>query len=264
MPPPCCQPAGTAPPLPSPSLELNILSNGTPPLCSTSFRINGFLETSPVEIVSLQGLRNSKVFNVACAPAREWKPIAALLLQAPQTPAPHQLKRASSPSIVDRFCPYRQRAHKATPNRRRAGCRTPGHDSYMTPAAASNRPATPSRPWAPSPSVSPTSDTSPWGPAITNAAVSSPLADGECDSGQSSLLTSRLPDGQTRYGLISVLRRLEVSLILELDRSYHLDIVQHPIRTAAFGQAGLSRLPLAPPVVVQLVIRDRAGRSINP
>jgi hypothetical protein len=46
--------------------------------------------------------------------------------------------------------------------------------------------------------------------------------------------------------------------------SYHLDVVQHPIRTAEFGSASLSRLPLAPPIVVQLVIRDPAGHAINP
>ena len=47
-------------------------------------------------------------------------------------------------------------------------------------------------------------------------------------------------------------------------RSYHLDVVQHPIRTAEFGAASLSRLPLAPPIVVQLVIRDHAGRAVSP
>lgn len=43
-----------------------------------------------------------------------------------------------------------------------------------------------------------------------------------------------------------------------------MDVVQHPIRTAEFGAASLSRLPLAPPIVVQLVIRDHAGRAVNP
>ncbi|KAG1869499.1 velvet factor-domain-containing protein [Suillus subluteus] len=47
-------------------------------------------------------------------------------------------------------------------------------------------------------------------------------------------------------------------------RSYHLDVVQHPQRTAEFGSASLSRLPLAPPVVVQLTVRDRFGNSIIP
>lgn len=47
-------------------------------------------------------------------------------------------------------------------------------------------------------------------------------------------------------------------------RSYHLDVVQHPQRTAEFGSASLSRLPLAPPVIVQLTVRDRFGNSIIP
>ncbi|KAI6023655.1 velvet factor-domain-containing protein [Pisolithus microcarpus] len=37
-----------------------------------------------------------------------------------------------------------------------------------------------------------------------------------------------------------------------------------PGRTAEFGAATLSRLPLAPPIVVQLIVRDRFGNSIIP
>ncbi|KAJ8585988.1 hypothetical protein M405DRAFT_796118 [Rhizopogon salebrosus TDB-379] len=62
--------------------------------------------------------------------------------------------------------------------------------------------------------------------------------------------SSFLNDGQTRQ----VIGRM----------SYHLDVVQHPQRTAEFGSASLSRLPLAPPVVVQLIVRDRFGNSIIP
>ncbi|KIM56495.1 hypothetical protein SCLCIDRAFT_1220300 [Scleroderma citrinum Foug A] len=47
-------------------------------------------------------------------------------------------------------------------------------------------------------------------------------------------------------------------------RTYVLDVVQHPQRTAEFGSATLSRLPLAPPIVVQLIVRDRFGNSIIP
>lgn len=47
-------------------------------------------------------------------------------------------------------------------------------------------------------------------------------------------------------------------------RTYELDVVQHPQRTAEFGAATLSRLPLAPPIVVQLIVRDRFGNSIIP
>ncbi|KAF8343456.1 velvet factor-domain-containing protein, partial [Amanita rubescens] len=47
-------------------------------------------------------------------------------------------------------------------------------------------------------------------------------------------------------------------------RTYQLDVVQHPISTAAFGTANLSRLPLTPPIIVQLTIRDSSGNSIVP
>ncbi|KAG2344058.1 hypothetical protein BDR05DRAFT_910707 [Suillus weaverae] len=67
--------------------------------------------------------------------------------------------------------------------------------------------------------------------------------------------SSFLNDGQTRQVICSILIFLA---------SYHLDVVQHPQRTAEFGSASLSRLPLAPPVVVQLTVRDRFGNSIIP
>ncbi|OBZ73496.1 hypothetical protein A0H81_05824, partial [Grifola frondosa] len=45
-------------------------------------------------------------------------------------------------------------------------------------------------------------------------------------------------------------------------RSYKLEIVQHPARAAEFGTSALSRLPLAPPLVAQLLVRDCAGRNV--
>ncbi|KAJ7746889.1 velvet factor-domain-containing protein, partial [Mycena maculata] len=47
-------------------------------------------------------------------------------------------------------------------------------------------------------------------------------------------------------------------------RSYQLNVVQHPQKTAEFGHARLSRLPLTPPMVVQLIVRDANGNSIVP
>ncbi|KAJ7132102.1 velvet factor-domain-containing protein, partial [Mycena epipterygia] len=47
-------------------------------------------------------------------------------------------------------------------------------------------------------------------------------------------------------------------------RSYQLNVVQHPQKTAEFGYASLSRLPLTPPTVVQLTVRDSNGNSIIP
>ncbi|KAF8196720.1 velvet factor [Mycena galopus ATCC 62051] len=47
-------------------------------------------------------------------------------------------------------------------------------------------------------------------------------------------------------------------------RSYQLNVVQHPQKTAEFGYASLSRLPLTPPMVVQLTVRDANGNAIVP
>ena len=50
-----------------------------------------------------------------------------------------------------------------------------------------------------------------------------------------------------------------------LVRTYQLEVIQHPLRTAEFGSASsLSRLPLTPPIVVQLTVRDGTGHSVFP
>jgi len=43
---------------------------------------------------------------------------------------------------------------------------------------------------------------------------------------------------------------------------YDLDIVQQPQKAAECGSSSLSRLPLAPPLIVQLSIRDASGNVI--
>ncbi|KAI0820340.1 velvet factor-domain-containing protein [Trametes gibbosa] len=43
-------------------------------------------------------------------------------------------------------------------------------------------------------------------------------------------------------------------------RTYVLEIVQHPHRAAEFGSSTLTRLPLAPPLIAQLTLRDSSGR----
>ncbi|KIJ20832.1 hypothetical protein PAXINDRAFT_165674 [Paxillus involutus ATCC 200175] len=74
---------------------------------------------------------------------------------------------------------------------------------------------------------------------------------------RSSPLQNQFPLSQPRVGHSSFLNDSQT-------RSYHLDVVQHPQRTAEFGSASLSRLPLAPPVVVQLIVRDRFGNTVIP
>ncbi|KAJ7695102.1 velvet factor-domain-containing protein [Mycena rosella] len=60
--------------------------------------------------------------------------------------------------------------------------------------------------------------------------------------------------------------RIQLSSLLAdtRNRSYQLNVVQHPQKTAEFGYASLSRLPLTPPTVVQLTVRDANGNSIVP
>ncbi|KAF9648904.1 hypothetical protein BDM02DRAFT_3080052, partial [Thelephora ganbajun] len=43
---------------------------------------------------------------------------------------------------------------------------------------------------------------------------------------------------------------------------YDLDIVQQPQKAAECGSSSLSRLPLAPPLIVQLSIRDASGNVV--
>jgi len=74
---------------------------------------------------------------------------------------------------------------------------------------------------------------------------------------RSSPLQNQFPLSQPRVGYSSFVHDSQT-------RSYQLDVVQHPQRTAEFGSASLSRLPLAPPIVVQLIVRDRFGNVIIP
>jgi len=60
--------------------------------------------------------------------------------------------------------------------------------------------------------------------------------------------------------------RIQVSSLLSdpHTRTYHLEVIQHPLRTAEFGYASLSRLPLTPPIVARLTVRDPSGNSVVP
>ncbi|KAF8159793.1 velvet factor-domain-containing protein [Crassisporium funariophilum] len=60
--------------------------------------------------------------------------------------------------------------------------------------------------------------------------------------------------------------RIQVSSLLAdpYTRSYHLEIVQQPHQTAEFGMANLSRLPLTPPIIARLTVRDPSGNSVVP
>ena len=45
-------------------------------------------------------------------------------------------------------------------------------------------------------------------------------------------------------------------------RIYYLEVIQQPEVSAEFGSAALSRLPLAPPLVAQLIIRDSSSGNV--
>jgi hypothetical protein len=56
---------------------------------------------------------------------------------------------------------------------------------------------------------------------------------------------------------------LPLSFSFVTHRTYYLEIIQQPEVSAEFGTAALSRLPLAPPLVAQLIIRDSLGNVIE-
>lgn len=47
-------------------------------------------------------------------------------------------------------------------------------------------------------------------------------------------------------------------------RSYQLEVIQHPEKTAEFRNAHLSRLPLNPPLIARLIVRDSSGNLVIP
>ncbi|KAG7443654.1 uncharacterized protein BT62DRAFT_322737 [Guyanagaster necrorhizus] len=60
--------------------------------------------------------------------------------------------------------------------------------------------------------------------------------------------------------------RIQVSSLLSesYTPTYQLEVVQQPQKTAEFRNASLSRLPLTPPLVARLVVRDPSGNPVIP
>lgn len=79
-------------------------------------------------------------------------------------------------------------------------------------------------------------------------------------------VASLLADPQTRYNSPFHPSSCPSShhQLWPLYRSYHLEIVQHPQKTAEFGNSNLSRLPVTPPIIAQLTVRDPSGNSVVP
>ncbi|KIK61567.1 hypothetical protein GYMLUDRAFT_565281 [Collybiopsis luxurians FD-317 M1] len=68
------------------------------------------------------------------------------------------------------------------------------------------------------------------------------------------------------YSQRSSLPRIQVSSLLSDPRilSYHLRVVQEPLKAAEFSNSPLSRLPVTPPVLVRLDIHDASGNPVLP
>ncbi|KAF8517985.1 velvet factor, partial [Hysterangium stoloniferum] len=47
--------------------------------------------------------------------------------------------------------------------------------------------------------------------------------------------------------------------IVTFERTYYLHVVQHPHKAAEFGINDMARIPLAPPLFVQLAVRNKSG-----
>ncbi|KAG9124617.1 hypothetical protein FRC07_010913 [Ceratobasidium sp. 392] len=111
---------------------------------------------------------------------------------------------------------------------------------------------------SPSPSPSPPPPSAPTQDTQTNAVPSRSFRSSSHSSrsGSESLRISpaSLQTGDDREG---------VATSEDGERTYYLEVVQSPERTAEFGNAALSRLPLAPPLVVQLIVRNRSGTEIH-
>lgn len=79
-------------------------------------------------------------------------------------------------------------------------------------------------------------------------------------------VSSLLEDPSVRSVLFDV--ELPPHMLYELissdPRFYHLEVVQHPTKTAAFENNLLSRLALSPPLIVRLTVRDPSGNSVVP
>ncbi|TFY74827.1 hypothetical protein EWM64_g9186 [Hericium alpestre] len=76
------------------------------------------------------------------------------------------------------------------------------------------------------------------------------------------LVSAFHPDHPPPYAF-SISVKVEQNELSSDYRIYHLEIVQQPETSAEFGTAALSRLPLAPPLVVQLIIRDGRGNILD-
>ncbi|KAG9018888.1 hypothetical protein FRB90_008469 [Tulasnella sp. 427] len=91
-------------------------------------------------------------------------------------------------------------------------------------------------------------------PVARNSASPSSRDDGRMSDGESTSVSRNSPGHSIAYSDASD---------SSTGRRYHLEVIQHPERTAEIGNgAVLSRLPLSPPLVVKITVEDAEGNTI--
>ncbi|KAF9462955.1 velvet factor-domain-containing protein [Collybia nuda] len=107
------------------------------------------------------------------------------------------------------------------------------------------------------------------GHSSPNSSITSPIfsPNGSSSSRSPASSQSSFTEGSPYSShLIRRQPRIQVASLLAdpFTRTYHLEVIQHPQKTAEFGQASLSRLPLTPPIIARLTVRDPSGNSVVP
>ncbi|KAG6918999.1 hypothetical protein DXG01_010238 [Tephrocybe rancida] len=106
-------------------------------------------------------------------------------------------------------------------------------------------------------------------PSPPSSIASFVFSSGSCSSSSRSPQSSQNSPTATSPHTPHLLRRqprIQVSSLLAdpYARTYHLEIIQQPQKTAEFGHNNLSRLPLTPPIIARLTVRDSSGNSVVP
>lgn len=83
-------------------------------------------------------------------------------------------------------------------------------------------------------------------------------------SGETFLRQESLADSQTSEFHLQPSTHVPFWLEQSSTSTYHLEVVQEPEKTAEYAGSSLSRLPLSPPIIARLTVKDSAGNSIVP
>ncbi|PAV20118.1 velvet [Pyrrhoderma noxium] len=183
-----------------------------------------------------------------------------LHLKPPQTPSPSRRVRATLSRQLHFMSSHSGRSSSSSQSSRYRSQSTAGEDA---PPVGRERLSIHHLAGQPRPRTSSTSTGSPL-PSVPHdymrQRVSSTHIPGSSSSRNRTVPPSRLgPGAGSPYGQTSGANPPDTR-----GRTYTLEVEQHPERTAEFGPAELSRLPLAPAPIVKLTIRDHTGSTIDP